>query len=212
MQKSSRYIFFLVLFTFSIGVKAQSNTIKHNKIGCSEKWWALTHLFKLKRAIIISKEVLLEAENQKQNPRLDGDGNGGQLDAFRHAYWMAKLTKSIGAKAALKLGKAHERTNYRTFKKGKVEDGSLPDNKMSEMDLWNNRMGADIMKKFHPQSDDSIKILIIEAIERGELRIIKKNSKGDFLDCDNRTIQSVASPKSWYSEKCLMPSNNKPLR
>ena len=39
------------------------------------------------------------------------------MDAFRHAYWMARLRQEIGKTAARSLGKAHEKENYQTFKK-----------------------------------------------------------------------------------------------
>ena len=66
------------------------------------------------------------------------------MDAFRHAYWMARLTQSIGRKKALKLGEAHELGNYQDYLSGKVEEVHLPDSMSSVMDRWNNRLGAGI--------------------------------------------------------------------
>ena len=43
------------------------------------------------------------------------DNNGGALDAFKHAFWMARLTQGIGHRASLSLGKAHEKGNYKAF-------------------------------------------------------------------------------------------------
>ena len=48
----------------------------------------------------------------KLSPLLDKDPSGGQVDAFRHAYWMARLNEEIGKNAAKSLGKAHEKENY----------------------------------------------------------------------------------------------------
>jgi len=45
---------------------------------------------------------------------LDGDASGGQVDAFRHAYWMARLHQEIGKRAAFSLGKSHEKENWKT--------------------------------------------------------------------------------------------------
>ena len=69
------------------------------------------------------------------------DNNGGKLDAFKHSYWMARLTQGIGKRAAFRLGKAHEKGNYQTYQRRRLEDGLLPDKPSTDMDLYNNNIG-----------------------------------------------------------------------
>lgn len=57
------------------------------------------HFLKAKKAYKISVEVTHIVDSIGKNNGLDGDGSGGQLNAFRHAYWMARLRKEIGRSA-----------------------------------------------------------------------------------------------------------------
>ena len=109
--------------------------------------WVLFHPFKAKKAQIISEEAYRVADSIKNSPLLDGDASGGQVDAFRHAFWMASLRQKIGEKAARSLGISHEKENYKTHKKKKLEDGVIPDKISSTMDLFNNEIGLSLTKR-----------------------------------------------------------------
>ena len=124
---------------------SQEKAIKNfRKLSCPEKWWVIGHPFVAKKALKISKEARLKTDWVKQNKLLKGEGNGDQVDAFRHTYWMALLTQNIGARKAKRLGVVHEKGNKKQFKKGKKEDGELPDKIGSDMDLFNNQVGIEI--------------------------------------------------------------------
>ena len=60
---------------------------------------------------------------------------------------MACLGTTIGEKASRKLGKAHEKGNYKAFRRGKTEDGFLQDETAVEMDLYNNEEGLRIARE-----------------------------------------------------------------
>ena len=100
-----------------------------------KRTWVLFHPFKAKKSLKISQEANKVADSIAKTNLLDGDGSGGQVDAFRHAYWMARLRQEIGKRAARSLGKAHEKENYLTYKKRKLEDGVVPDEISSTMDF-----------------------------------------------------------------------------
>nr|MBC8146645.1 hypothetical protein [Bacteroidota bacterium] len=139
---------------------------------------------------------------------LDGNQNGGQVDAFRHAYWMALLSYHIHWRKAMKLGKAHEKGNYIDFKQRRKEEGSLPDFASSEMDLWNNKIGIEIGKQFDKNLTElQLQQLIIQAILNGEMKIILMNSDGKFLDKDRKIIPESELTGKWENNKCLVPSN-----
>ena len=102
----------------------------------------LLHPFVAKRAYDCTKYVVAAVDSLKRAGTIGTDHNGGSLDAFRHAYWMANLSSAIGSRKALKLGKAHEKGNYLEYKRHRLEDSILPDSVSCAMDLANNRVGA----------------------------------------------------------------------
>lgn len=202
-------ILFLLLFLFSAdGILAQSLSAQFFKLSCAEKTWVITHLFKAKKAFKITKEAREETNIILQENLLDSFPHGGRLDAFRHTYWMARLTQCIGSRAARSLGKAHEKGNYRSFRKGRTEDGALQDQTAVEMDLFNNDQGIQIGKN-NPQSTfDSLKTIIISAIQNGQLKILKRSESGLLINCEGVTINTAnRSKKDWKLPYCLIPSN-----
>ncbi|WP_339659565.1 hypothetical protein [uncultured Polaribacter sp.] len=166
----------------------------------------MLHPFKAKKALAISMEAKKVSDSIKNTNLLDGDGSGGQVDAFRHAYWMARLHQEIGKSAARSLGKAHEKENYLTFKKRKLEDGVVPDEISSEMDLYNNEQGLQLISKGSEVSNKGLMYRIINAIQNGEMKIIKKNEQGNFLTCDDQLISSESLQGKWKNNKCLISS------
>lgn len=200
-----KILFVLVIFT-TINTFSQSNFKKFFKLSAPLKTWVLLHPFKAKKALAISMEAKKVSDSIKNTNLLDGDGSGGQVDAFRHAYWMARLHQEIGKSAARSLGKAHEKENYLTFKKRKLEDGVVPDEISSEMDLYNNEQGLQLILKGSEVSNKGLMYRIINAIQNGEMKIIKKNEQGNFLTCDDQLISNESLQGKWKNNKCLISS------
>ena len=98
---------FLPLLSF-----AQSGSEVFSKLSRPEKCWVVFHPFIAKKAYIISLEARNISRTLEKDSTLDHDADGGRVDAFRHAYWMARLAQEIGWRKARKLGNAHERGNY----------------------------------------------------------------------------------------------------
>lgn len=201
----------LLLLLFNQLALAQDNSrIKSFKsLSYPEKYWVLTHPFIAGKTYYITREAEKMAAQAAEQNSIDKDSNGGQMDAFRHAVWMALLVQEIAPRKARELGKAHEKRNYRDFKKNLVEEGAVPDKISSEMDLWNNMAGILIGKQNREASKDSLKHLVIEAINAGEMRIIKKNKYGNFLDENGRIISAESLAGKWENNKCLVPSDYK---
>jgi hypothetical protein len=203
MKKTLSTIFFICAFQ----IHSQSNFKRFFGLSKPLKAWVLCHPFKAKKAFVISQEARKVSDSIQKSNLLDGDASGGQVDAFRHAYWMARLHQQIGKSAARSLGKAHEKENYRTFKELKLEDGVLPDEISSEMDLYNNEQGLKLSSKGSDISKNSLMYRVVNAIQKGNLKIIKKNKKGNFLTCDDRIIQEDSLKRKWKNNKCLVFSN-----
>jgi len=204
------YILFLMLFLSSL-LQAQniSSLKKFSKLSRPEKCWVLQHPFVTKKTLTITQKVLLVTDSIAKTTTLDGDKSGGQVDAFRHAYWMASLAQSIGWRKALKLGRAHEKSNYIDFKKHRLEDGQHPDKASGDMDIYNNKVGIEIVKANKNIIDKNLQLLVISAIEAGRMKIIKKDILGNFLDENNNIIPTDSLKGKWNNGKCLVNSDLK---
>ncbi|WP_405563630.1 DUF6973 domain-containing protein [Polaribacter sp. Asnod6-C07] len=204
-MKTSVICFCLFL---AITINAQSNFNKFLKLSKPLKSWVALHPFKAKKALLISEETIRISDSIAKTDLLDGDVSGGQVDAFRHAFWMARLHQEIGKSAAKTLGKAHEKENYLTFKKNKLEDGFLPDKISSDMDLWNNEQGLKLIVKGSETSKNGLIFRVINAILAGKMKIIKKDKKGNFLNCKGDVILTEDLKGKWKNNKCLVTSNS----
>ena len=172
-----------------------------------EKSWVIKHVFVAGKAKKISDEARALSNQMKRDSLLDGDGDGGRVDAFRHAYWMARLSQEFCWKKAISLGEAHERGNFLQYKNGLADEESvLPDSASGAMDLYNNRVGATIGCQNPGISNDSLKTKIYSFIKTGKLLIISKNVHGNPLDCAGNVIDSGLFKNKWNIPKCLVPS------
>lgn len=198
---------FLFITFLSLNLSAFSQTLwsKFWHLSCAEKKWVFFHPFIAKSVFNISQIAIETTQTLMGDTSLDGDMNGGQLDAFRHAFWMALITKKHGTKKAILLGKAHEKGNYQFFKKNKLEEGSLPDFESSQMDYLNNDVGIEIGNSYNFISNDELKIIIIDMIKEGKLFVLKKDKTGNFIYCDSTYMQS--HKKQWVKGKCIVKSN-----
>jgi len=203
-----KYLWILI-YLFSLNSIAQSTVKSFATLSSPEKWWVVMHPFKAKKALDISMDVLKTTDSIAKLDLLDNDFNGGQLDAFKHSYWSARLSNGIGESAALKLGDAHEKGNYQSFKKRQLEDGSVPDKVSSAMDLFNNEIGAKIVNNNEEVTNQKLIQLVFIEINKGNMRIIKKDKKGNFLTCDGEVIPRKTLLGTWENNKCLIASNKK---
>ncbi len=206
MKKTSVIIFLFLSFY----AHSQSDLKSFFALSGPKKSWVLLHTLKAKKAYEISVEVTRIADSISKTNLLDGDASGGQVDAFRHAYWMARLRQEIGKSAAKSLGKAHEKENYLMFKNNEKEDGIFPDEISSKMDLYNNNQGLLLISKNSDISKSGLIYRIINAIHEGKMKIIKKDANGNFLTCDGKLISEDSLKGKWKNNKCLVSSNQIP--
>ncbi len=201
---------FVISFAFS-NLYAQSNFEKFKLLSAPKKTWVFFHVFKAKKALLISEETNRIADSIKNTKLLDGDPAGGQVDAFRHSYWMARLRQEIGKSAARSLGKRHEKENFLMYKARKLEEGILPDECSKKMDLYNNEIGLSLTKKRGEISKNELIKKIALAITEGKMKVIKKDKAGNFLTCEGKILTTDDLKGKWINDKCLVPSNYKPI-
>lgn len=201
-------LFWVFLFLTSLNISSQSTVQSFFELSSPEKWWVVCHPFKAKRALIISQDALIISDSVSKTNQIINDINGGQLDAFKHSYWMARLAQNIGTKSSLKLGIAHEKGNYRSFKRNKLEDGHAPDKISSDMDLYNNCIGIQIIKKNELLSKYDLIEEVIFNIQLGKMKVIKKDDQGNFLNCAGKIIPLNSLEGTWENDKCLANSSS----
>jgi hypothetical protein len=206
MINLSKYKFFIKIFIINIAFcnSLYSQRSSWQKLSKPEKIWVLKHPFVAYKAFTTTQKVVLTLKDNSLITRLDSFSNGGKLDAFRHIYWMASLTKKIGQRKALQLGNAHEKGNYLQFKNGTIEDGILPDYASSKMDSLNNIIGATI--GFFWRKSGTLENVeeIVKYINNGTAYIIKRNKYGMFIDCDNNLINPNPLRLEWKNKKCVV--------
>ncbi len=176
------------------------------KVAFQEGLWALVHPFAAIKIKAISRQCDIIYRQNSQNPQVDDYASGGRKDAYRHVFYMAAFAQKLRTSRVLKLGRAHEKTNYRQFKKRKLEQGELADSMLCVMDLKNNDLGCQLGKQNPNLSLEQLNELSLKTIVEGKAVILKRNKKGQYLNCSNNPI-TEGSEKKWASDKCLVPSN-----
>lgn len=200
------YIFSFVFFLNFYCLSAQYQ-LGFSALSRPEKRWVFFHPFVAKKAQVLTKKALQVVDTMKNDPRLDQHQNGGQIDAFRHTFWMATLAQQIKPSKVKKLGLAHEKANRIEFKKGRKEDGSYADQVSCSMDLYNNAIGIKIGTGNKNATTEELRQLVFIAVKTGECKIIKRNKAGVFLTCDGKPINTTENKNTWNIPKCLVNSN-----
>lgn len=193
---------FILFLIFNLSLKAQSPELSVPEFG-----WALAHPFaalKVKRLTMKCNQLSSVSELRL---KLDSFSNGGKADAYRHAFYMAAYAQKIKVKKLRKLGKAHEKANYKHFLKSKTEDGEVADSLSSVMDLLNNELGFVIGSSNKKSSLKDLSGLTVLEIQKGKAVIIKRNAKGQYLTCDEKVIDLGLYRGHWNVPKCLEASD-----
>lgn len=207
----------LIIILICIAIVAPAQSLRNDKLSSKssfpEKWWAIGHPFVIKKSIRITKQALMDADSMKTTNTLDKDLSGGQLDAFKHSYWMALLVQEMKWKKALRLGIAHEKGNYKSFKKSLRNGEKTSHDKISsDMDLWNNQMGIEIGMAIKNPDRITIQQIVIDSIQSGKMKIIWKNKTERYLNCEGEIIPTDSLSGKWKNNKCLVPSNRLPQK
>jgi hypothetical protein len=173
----------------------------------AEWLWSFAHPF----AALKVKKITTACNNindpKKTKIVLDSFSNGGKADAWRHVFYMAAYSQKIKAKKVRKLGRAHEKTNYRQFLKSKNEYGEIPDSLGMVMDLSNNELGIEIGRNNRELPYAELSDFVITEIKTGKAKIMKRNSKGHYLSCDNKELNLKEYIRKWSVPKCLVASD-----
>lgn len=200
LLKSQRLLcVYFILLAFSV--------YSQHKVGKYAYKWALVHPF---AAIKIKKELkhaMIVYHTIKTIKQLDTLEVGGKLDAFRHTYTMAYLSRFVKVKKLRTLGIAHEKDNKRDFYGNKNELTERADSLLCEMDLRNNELGFFIGTTLKKADPEKIKNTVIDEIKMGNAWYLKRNFKNEYLTCDGEIIEMSNFYSKWFVPKCLIKSN-----
>ena len=199
-----------ILFYSAIDFSSAQAVRSFRKLSCPEKWWVVSHLFSARKAWRIAVEARKESSEMEKDTQLDHDPDGGQVDAFRHAYWMARMAQEMCWRKAYKLGKAHEKGNYRYFLNDRnIENDETNDSVASAMDLYNNGIGLQIGCENKSMTQEQLKQKIREEILAGSLKVVYKDTSGSSLDCAGKVIDPEILKGRWNTSRCLVSSEKK---
>ena len=176
------------------------------ELGKAEKIWVITHPFSAIKAKKISQKALEITDSVSLTKDWLKTNSGGRKDAFRHGIWMCLLSSRIGPKRALWLGRAHEKKNFKDFKKGKLEDGEIPDSVAVEMDLYNNLIGINLGKNKNRTTDELI-LMVLNGILDGKFKVVKMDHLGNSLDYEGNVISKKNWEGIWLNDRVLVFSD-----
>lgn len=164
------YRLVVYLFLFMLNVK---NLFTQNK-GKYQYLWALGHPFAAIKVKKIYKRNYYIYQEIKQKKILDTIENGGQLDAFRHSFFMACFAQKIKAQKLIRLGIAHEKDDLWLYrKKRQAEYTDIPDSASIQMDLYNNEAGIQLGKRYKHLPAIQLRDTLIHYIKKGNLKTIR---------------------------------------
>ena len=203
-----RPVYLLLLLLFPLLVDSQNRPVRSFlHLSSPEKIWAISHPFIAGKAWGVTLRIRFVTDSLQKEGIPDRDPSGGKLDAFRHSFWMATLTEKVGVRKALSLGRAHEKGNYRDFKRNRLEEGELPDKAASDMDLFNNKIGTEIGLALKGKKEKSVVDSVLQAIARGRMLIVFKDSLGRSCDSSLSPIPKQALQGKWVTPRILVPSD-----
>ncbi len=179
----------------------------YHKLSKPEQKWALHHPWAAFRTHKLADSTRAEATRRLSDPELDGDLNGGMVDAFKHTLWMALTAQKIGARKAILLGEAHEEGNRLEYVADPTRKSTQQDSIASRMDMLNNVVGARIGEQ-NPKADFSKLVAIVRRnVIEGKCWKIKKKDKNTYLDADGKVINIHDYDNSWAVPKVLVESD-----
>lgn len=197
-------VFLLITFIFLNGILFAQKFSERSRY---EKRWAFFHPFAALKTKKIYKVCRPIYEEVKRTNTLDQFENGGKLDAFRHAFFMAAFSQKIKTRKLRKLGQAHEKGNYLHFLQNIKEEGELADSLSTVMDLKNNELGFQIGSANKKKDLRDLKDIVTEGIKKGEAIYFKRNGSGQYLTCNSEVIKLENYKNKWFIPKCLLATD-----
>lgn len=179
----------------------------YHELSKPEQKWVKRHPWAAFRTHAIPDTVKAEAKRRLKDKELDGDLEGGMVDAFKHTLWMALTAQKIGFEKAILLGQAHEDGNRLEFESDPTRKKTPQDSIASRMDMLNNIVGARIGVDNPDASFNTLADIVQRYVIEGKCWKISKKGKNTYLDADGNPINIHAYDNIWAIPKILITSN-----
>lgn len=183
---------------------AQNKKMIIQSMSCKNKVWAIRNVSSLKKALVISNEVLNTMDSLYRENLFETNSEGSRLDAFRHIYWMYSLASEIGIEKSRRIGLIYEDYNQYVFS---VRPCSGYDLAGRLMDEYNNELGLYLFSKIGVREKEEVFEEIMNLISRGCARIVAKDELQRSLDANNNVILESEWKSQWNNNRCLIKSN-----
>ena len=195
---------FIVFLIWCGQSMAQNRKMIIRSMSCKNKVWAIRNVSSLKKALVISKEVLNTMDSLYRENLFKTNSEGSRLDAFRHIYWMYSLASEIGIEKSRRIGLIYEDYNQYVFS---VRSCSGYDLAGRLMDEYNNELGLYLFSKIGVREKEKVFEEIMNLISRGCARIVAKDKLQRSLDVNNNVIPESEWKSQWNNNRCLIKSN-----
>ena len=200
-----KYSMLFIVFLIWCGQSmAQNKKMIIRSMSCKNKVWAIRNVSSLKKALVISKEVLNTMDSLYRENLFETNSEGSRLDAFRHIYWMYSLASEIGIEKSRRIGLIYEGYNQYVFS---VRSCSGYDFAGRLMDEYNNELGLYLFSKMGVREKEEVFEEIMNLISRGCARIVAKDKLQRSLDVNNNVIPESEWKLQWNNNRCLIKSN-----
>lgn len=200
-----KYSMLFIVFLIWCGQSmAQNKKMIIRSMSCKNKVWAIRNVSSLKKALVISNEVLNTMDSLYRENLFETNSEGSCLDAFRHIYWMYSLASEIGIEKSRRIGLIYEDYNQYVFS---IRPCSGYDLAGRLMDEYNNELGLYLFSKMGVREKEEVFEEIMNLISRGCARIVAKDELQRSLDANNNVIPESEWKSQWNNNRCLIKSN-----
>lgn len=189
-MKQAVVFFFIIL----IAIQAKGKP----RLSSYEFLWALRHPFAAIKIKGIHRKASVIYSQQKLKQEPDSFSVNGKLDAFRHVFFMAAFSQKVKAKKVIRLGKAHEKANYRQFKRDPERNKVQQDSLSTVMDLKNNLIGIGLGRDCRNCSLEELRKKVMELIHEEKVCYILRNNEGRYLNSANEEIKLNDYMGKWF--------------
>ena len=200
-----RFLLISAFFFFTLNNNSVEAASDNSTPAFREILWGICHPFIAIKVKNISKRSMFVTDSIGKKNVLIGK-SGGNLDAFKHSFWMARLAQNIKERKARRIGIIHEKVNYRQHKRALRKGKCVQDSTASLMDLKNNEEGIKIGANNKNITEQELIKKIIFAVENGEFFVVSKDEKGNYLNCNGVII--INKDCKWNKGRCLVKSRN----
>jgi hypothetical protein len=191
-----KHLFMMLIFMLTLVDIASAQ--HKRKVSLPEALWAIRHPFVANKAFKTSKIALTKADSIIRADSISKLSDG-KADALTHCIWMAMLCREIDSTKAIKLGIAHEKGNYKQFKKGSYRHDSTA----TLMDLSNNQNGISVARLTQNMPLDSTLAYAVLFLQSNRLYYILRNEDNEFVDHNGKVIQWPPEEPKWFTGRRL---------